>query len=42
MDGDALYDYSDLEVLVDSAVKTALKKITDVDRKARVLEVLPQ
>ncbi|CAG8758730.1 21807_t:CDS:10, partial [Gigaspora margarita] len=42
MDGDALYDYSDLEVLANSAVKTALKKITDADRKARVLEVLPQ
>jgi len=40
--GNTLSAYNDVRSLADSAVNSALTKIVDSERRAKVLEVLPQ
>jgi hypothetical protein len=42
MDGNILASYNEVRALVDRAVKVALGKITDPDRRLKVMEILPQ
>ena len=42
MNGNDLGNYEDVRTLVDSAVNSALIKVTDMERKMKILEILAE